>query len=174
MSLNAALLRGVNVGGRNKVSMTDLRACLERRGFTRVRTLLQSGNVVLDAGRQAGAPLERKLESEFEGELGLKVQVFTREHEELASLIADNPFAEFAALEPNHMVAVFLKRALEPAEAEALCAPHDGPERAHIAGRHMYITYPAGIGESRFKPPAQGTARNWSTVLKLAAMLGAQ
>jgi uncharacterized protein (DUF1697 family) len=169
--MQVALLRAVNVGGAGKLAMGDLRACCEGLGFADVRTLLQSGNVVFKAGALNGAALEQTLEAALEAILGLKTEVFVRDGAELGDIVAANPFPAFAKKDPSHLVVVFMKKATGAADRQAIAAATKrGPEEAKAHGRQVYITYSAGIGRSTLKLPVEGTARNWNTVTKLAAM----
>jgi uncharacterized protein (DUF1697 family) len=169
MSAQIALLRGVNLNGR-KVVMSELRALCEKLGCTNVRTLLASGNVVLES-KLAGAKLEEKLEKAIAAEFGMKTEVFVRSADELDAAIAANPFAAFAKKDPSHLVLIFQRAKLSAAEAKAVvAATKDAVEDAAVVGRDVYVTYPKGIGDSKLKLPVGGTARNWNTVSKLAAL----
>jgi len=173
-----ALLRAVNVGGRT-VAMADLRGLLGHLGFADPRSLLQSGNLVFDAGRQTGSALERMLEKEAARALNLHTDFLVRTATEWKSVIAHNPFREDAERDPSHLVLLALKSAPTKDAFNKLRAAITGPERAHLDGRNAYIVYPAGIGRSRLtlalierKLATRGTARNWNTVMKLAVMAG--
>jgi len=175
-----ALLRAVNVGGHGKVAMADLRRTLERRGFANVQTLMQTGNLILRDAPAQGGKLERLIEAELQAALGLTTDVFVRSASEWSDVIANNPFPEFAKDDPSHLVVVFLHSPVSECWLRAARATTRGPERVEAAGRHLYITYPDGIGRSRLRLPpkdsgqdARGTARNWNTLLKLAAALEA-
>jgi uncharacterized protein (DUF1697 family) len=177
-AVQLALLRAVNVGGHGKVSMAELRRTLERRGFADVRTLLQTGNVILRASPGDGRTLQRRLETELEADLGLKTDVFVRSATELAEVIAQNPFPDQAADDPSHLLVVFSNNPPSAAALADLRSSITGRERVHAVGRHLYITYPDGIGRSRLRSEprnadrgARGTARNWNTILMLAAAM---
>jgi len=174
-----ALLRAVNVGGRNLVAMSDLRALVESLGLTGVRTLLQSGNCVFDAGRAAPAELERRLERTAREKLGLDTELFVRTAAEWRDLVAANPFPAEAKSDPGRLLVYCLRDAPTRDAAAALAAAIAGRERAHVAGRHAWIVYPDGSGRSKLtgavverQLATRGTARNWNTVLKLAALAG--
>lgn len=167
MSLQVALLRGVNLGGR-KVVMADLRAACEAAGFTDVRTLVASGNIVLGA-KLKGEKLERKLEAVIAEALGLKTDVYVRDAAEMTAIVAANPFAAFAKKDPSHLVVYFMRAPPSAAEKTAIAASAKREEMKPGKGC-LYITFPDGIGESKLKLPKLGTARNWNTVVKLAAM----
>ena len=173
-----ALLRAVNVGGHGKVSMADLRRTLERAGFTGVQTLMQTGHLILRDAPADETKLQRLLESALQQGLGLTTDVFVRSPAELAEVIAKNPFASFAKDDPSHLLVVFHHTPFSNSWLRAAQASITGPESIEAVGRHLYITYPDGIGRSRLRLPPQddghdvrGTARNWNTVLKLVAAL---
>jgi uncharacterized protein (DUF1697 family) len=176
-SMNSiALLRGVNVGGRQMVAMSDLRNLLTKLGFGEARSLLQSGNLVFQAGDQTAAELEALLELETEKRLKIRTSYFVRSEKEWKRVISQNPFHKEAEVDPAHLVLMLLKDAPKPKSVETLRESITGPELVHVAGRQAYIVYPAGIGTSRLTNTAieaklgtRGTARNWNTVLKLAA-----
>jgi uncharacterized protein (DUF1697 family) len=180
MTTHIALLRGVNVGGNKKVAMSDLRDLLTQLGFDDPRTLLQSGNVVFRSDALTSSDLERLLDAEAEKRLGLKTEFFIRTPEEWKEVIANNPFPEEAERDPSHLVVMFLRKAPDARDVEALQAAITGREIVRAAGRQAYIVYPDGIGDSRLtitviekRLGTRGTGRNWNTVLKLGALAGA-
>lgn len=166
MTRQVALLRGVNLGKR-QVVMAELRAVCEAAGFTEVRTLLASGNLVLES-KLNGAKLEAKLESVILDGLGLKTDVFVRTAEDLDAMIAANPFKAFAKTTPTFLVGYFMRAKLTAADLAALDA-QGGPEEIKQGQNCIYIKFPHGQGPSKLKLPKGGTARNWNTVTKLAA-----
>ena len=179
MTTHIALLRGVNIGGKTMIAMADLRELLTQLGFADPRTLLQSGNAVFRSDKLTGAGLERLLEMETEKRLGLKTDFFVRIPEEWKEVIANNPFPEEAKSDPGHLLVVFLNRAPDAKDVEALQAAIKGREVVRAAGRQAYIVYPDGIGKSKLtmaviekKLGSRGTGRNWNTVLKLGALAG--
>lgn len=176
----AVFLRGVNVGG-VKVMMADLRAMAEWLGFVEVKTLLQSGNlVVADATGRTAGELEAVFEAAAKERFGRPIDFMIRTPAELSAAIAANPFPEMAKDDPSHLVVCFLKgKAPDVAAIAALNAAITGPERAAAAGRQLYITYPAGIGTSKLSSSLiekmlgkqRATGRNWNTVLKMMALV---
>lgn len=168
MTRQAALLRGVNLGGR-KVIMSELRAICEGAGFTDVQTLLASGNVVLSA-KEKGAKLEAKLEKLILDEMALKTDVFVRTNAELEAVIAANPFKAFAKTQPNFLVAIFMRERASAAEMKKMAETALLGEEVKQGDGCLYIKFPEGQGPSKLKTPKLGTARNWNTVQKLAAM----
>jgi uncharacterized protein (DUF1697 family) len=175
--VQVALLRAVNLGPHNKVSMSDLRDLLTRLGFEESRSLLQSGNLVFRAARPAGASLERLLETETEKRLRLRIESFVRSAKEWKGVVAGNPFTEEAARVPGHLLVMFFRDVLRTDAVNALQAAITGRERVRTEGKQAYIIYPDGIGRSRVTNAfiekqlgSRGTGRNWNTVLKLGAL----
>ncbi|WP_395647555.1 DUF1697 domain-containing protein [Terricaulis sp.] len=168
MTTYAAMLRGVNLGGR-KVVMSELRKVCEDAGFTDVRTLVASGNLVLGA-KLAGVELEKKLEGVIIDGLGLKTDVYVRTGAELQAIIAANPFKAFAKSDPSFMVVYFMRAKATAAEFEAMAKTALFGEETKQGKGCLYIMFPKGQGVSKLKMPKLGTARNWNTVTKLAAM----
>jgi uncharacterized protein (DUF1697 family) len=175
--IQVALLRAINVAGRQPVTMADLRNVLAGLGLHDPQSVLQSGNLVFDAGKQAGATLERLIEHELAKRRGLQTDVMVRSAAEWASIIARNPFQNEAAHDPARLVVVFLKSKPTADAFDALRDAVVGPEILHGEGRQAYIVYPDGIGRSRLtaalierKLATRGTARNWNTVIKLGAL----
>jgi uncharacterized protein (DUF1697 family) len=177
MIAHVALLRAVNLAGRNRVGMAALRACLEREGFQEVQTLLQSGNVVFGGGWLRGAALERRLEDAARSALGVDTPFVVRTRDEWDALVAANPFPREAAEDPGHLLLFCLKDAPPPGAEARLGAAVKGRERVRVDGRQAYLVYPDGVGRSKLTVTvierclgSRGTGRNWNTVLKLQAL----
>jgi uncharacterized protein (DUF1697 family) len=171
-----ALLRAVNVAGNGKVSMAELTKLLTKLGYGNVKTLLQSGNVVFTAKEKADAKLEATLEAAVAKALGANAAFVVRTAAEWDAIVSSNPFPEAATADPSHLVVMAFKSALKPADVTALQAAIAGRETVYAIGKNLYIIYPDGIGTSKLtnalierKLGVAGTARNWNTVLKLAA-----
>lgn len=178
MALTVCLLRGVNLGGHNKVAMADLRRLCADLGFENPQTLLNSGNVLFDAGRKAPAQLERLLETEARKRIGIETEFFIRTSEEWGELIAGNPFAREAIDDPGRLLAFVLKDPVGSREVASLQKAITGPEVVRGKGKHVYITFPAGQGQSRLTTAVidsrlgtRGTGRNWNTVVKIAHLV---
>ena len=174
--MHIALLRAVNVGGRAKIAMADLKVLMDDMGLEDGRTLLQSGNLVFRARGLPGDELERRLEDEAEHRLGLKTDVLVRTAAEWSRVIEANPFAREAADDPGRLLVLALKAPPVAGGLDALRAAITGPERIAGEGRHVYAVYPEGVGGSRLTTPlierrlgVRATGRNWNTVLKLQA-----
>jgi uncharacterized protein (DUF1697 family) len=172
-----ALLRAVNVGGRS-VAMAELRTLLAELGCGNPRTLLQSGNAVFTLKAQTSpTAFEAELEAQAQRRFGIPVAFMLRSAAEWRTLILGNPFVEAAQRDPAHLVLMALKGAPTAAAINTLRDSYKGPETIHVAGRDAYLIYPEGVGRSKLtnalierKLGVAGTARNWNTVLKLAAL----
>jgi uncharacterized protein (DUF1697 family) len=157
--------------------MSDLRDLITELGFSDARTLLQSGNLVFRGDGRGGAALEQLLETEAAKRLGLQADFLVRSGDEWKDVVARNPFPKEAKRDPSHLVVMFLKSAVNLKNANAAQASIVGRETIRADCRQLYIVYPDGIGRSRVsnvflegKLGIRGTARNWNTVLKLAAL----
>ena len=186
MASHIALLRGINVGGRNKVAMADLRDVVAGLGHSGVATYIQSGNVLFTSDETDTAALGKALEEAIASKLGVQPSVIVLSREELARAVRDNPYAG----EPNPKLvhAVFFRGPVPPGAAEAIEAGQQraaergsGRDSARIVGTTLFVHTPDGFGRSELalyllgrsaSPCAAGTARNWSTVTRLLALCG--
>jgi uncharacterized protein (DUF1697 family) len=172
-----ALLRAINLAGRNSVSMTALRDTATALGLQDARTLLQSGNLVFRSKLSSADTLERRLEDAAAKNLGVTTEFFVRTAAEWNAIVAANPFAKEAKSDPARLVAVVFKDTPDRAAVSALQQAIKGREKVVAKGREAFITYPDGQGRSKLTMAlierhlgTRGTARNWNTVLKLAAI----
>jgi uncharacterized protein (DUF1697 family) len=167
-----AFLRGINVGGHNRVPMTDLRELFAGLGYPDASTLLQSGNVLFGAGAADLASLTARLEREFEAMFGFASRFVLRTRDELADVAVRNPFPA-AVSEPAKLHVVFLAQA-PTAEAVGRLAPAP-PDQFVVDGPHVYVHYPAGAGRSKLKLDlgVAATARNWNTVTRVLSQMSA-
>ncbi len=172
-----ALLRGINVGGHNKLPMADLRACLEQAGYGDVKTYIQSGNVALSAPSCEPGDITGLIEKNF----GLTVPVVVRTKEELSAIIADNPFPD-AEAEPKFLMVYFCSAAFAEHAVPEFDHARFEPDRLAASktggsNRELYVAYNEGMSKSKLANnvldrhfDVSTTARNWSTVLKLHEM----
>ena len=170
-----ALLRGINLGARNRVAMPALRELLAELGYDDVRTLLQSGNVVLSGGG-SGARLERRLERAIAKHLGVDTKVVVRSRDELAKVVERDPLGRVAK-DPKRYQVSFLSARPAAARLRELEALDAAPERFAVHGREIYAWHPDGLQRSKLaaalsdgKLGVTATARNWNTVTKLLAL----
>ncbi|MDP9143194.1 MAG: DUF1697 domain-containing protein [Actinomycetota bacterium] len=171
-----ALIRGVNVGGRHKLSMADLRSTLFDAGFPDVRTHIQSGNLLITPSSDPRR-LAKTLEHTIEDGFGLEVRVITRTRRELEDIIARNPFLK-PGMKPSSLHAVFLESAPAAKRVADLDPDRSPPDRFVVSSKEIYLHYPNGSGRSKLnldyferKLGVAGTARNWNTVTKLLELL---
>jgi uncharacterized protein (DUF1697 family) len=170
------LLRGINLGPRRRVPMAGLRDLLSGAGFSEVRTYVQSGNVVLSTPLGPDE-LARECARLIEERFGFAVPVIARTRDELASVVAGDPFGELAN-EPKRYQVTFLASELEPAVADRVASLRAGRERVKVIGRELYTWHPDGVARSQLWAKLSserflgvtGTARNWTTVTSLLKM----
>jgi uncharacterized protein (DUF1697 family) len=170
MTVYVALLRAVNVGGTGKLPMTELRAMCEAVGGKNVRTYIASGNVVFESGKREDV-VKAALERALHAYAGKPVGVIVRTGQEMAAVLAANPFAAEA---PNRTVAIFLDQA-PPRDALAKVTGSQD-EKLALGKREIYVHYGQGMAHSKLKIPAAvaGTARNMNTIAKLAEWASAE
>ena len=166
-----ALIRGINVGRSKRVAMADLRAALGRLGFERVRTLLNSGNVVFETSVSAKSAAAR-IELAMEKEIGVTASVLVLTADELAAAIQGNRLTRVATNPSRHFVA-FLWGPVK--ELETIEKRNWGNERIAVGPRAAYLWCPGGLEtplvKAFYKAVGAGvTVRNWATVQKLHAM----
>jgi uncharacterized protein (DUF1697 family) len=170
------LLRGINIGPRNRIPMPALRELFTSAGFDDVRTYLQSGNVVLSSdadSERLAQECERRIAQAF----GLDVDVIVRTREELAGVVGRNPLKE-VAVNPKRYQVTFLQSELMPEVVDELAALAVAEAEQLIAvGRELYAWHPEGVARSKLGTRLAGrglgvkaTARNWTTTTNLLAM----
>ncbi|MBO9574256.1 MAG: DUF1697 domain-containing protein [Sphingobium sp.] len=162
----AAMLRAVNVGGTGKLPMTDLKRMGEEAGFEAVSTYIASGNLVFRSA-QGEKAVRAALEKALEVYAGKPVAVHVRTAEELADLVARNPFPDRA---PNRVVAILVDGPIPANAIEQARGRKD--EEIALGEREIFVHYGDGMADSRLRIPAgdEGTARNINTLTKLARL----
>lgn len=173
----AALLRGINVGGANKISMAQLRELVAGLGFLDVATHLQSGNVVFRAPDAEPAQAAAAIEAVIGERLGLNVPVLARTAAEIAQVVQAHPLRELAT-NPSRMLVVFLSAPVDRTRIGELDESSYAPDRFAAGEREIYVWAPNGVSETKltyaFWEKQLGgviaTARNWNTVERLHAM----
>ena len=170
-----ALLRGVNVGGRNTLPMASLSKVFTKAGCEQVRTYIQSGNVVFKADISSRDDFVDTISHAVEQKHGFRPAVALLTRDSLCSAIAANPYPE-TETEPKSLHVFFLENTPEMAriqDAKALLADSESIE---VIGQHLFLHAPNGVGRSRFAKGVEktlgmrATARNWRTVSKLAEL----
>ena len=189
MATHVALLRGINVGGRNKLPMADLRELVTSLGHTGVTTYIQSGNVLFSAAGTGNEETAEALETAIADRFGIWASVVVLSRDELASVLAGNPYPEEA--NPKLVHVVFLG-AEPPADlldrinaAQAAGAAKGSRDTVTAIGAALFLHTPDGFGHSdlaqklfriigtpseRKKPAVAATARNWASATKLLAL----
>lgn len=172
-----ALLRGINVGGKNKLPMKDLVSIFESAGCKNVVTYIQSGNVVFECATNVGR-LQDAIGAAIEKKFGFNPPFVLRQAAELEDALKKNPFLKARAKE-DELHVVFLSE--EPAR-EAIARLEQNrvpPDEFVVRGKEIYLRLPNGAGRSKLavapSHPQFGvvaTARNWRTVNKLFEMMG--
>ena len=172
-----ALLRGVNVSGKNKLFMGDLQTCLQKLGFAEVNTYLQSGNVVFDTVERDTEKLSATLMQRIKVDLGLDVVVLVISAKELYVMIASNTLIPLSGGDEKLFHATFLAEPVSSVKFEELELPSVAEERAILQGRAVLLHCPHGYGKTRLnnsyferKLGVAATTRNWRTVLALQAL----
>ena len=165
MTAYVALLRAVNVGGR-QLKMNDLKRIASKLGLGSPQTFIASGNLLFTS-EKGEASVKRKLETALGEHMGRPVEVMLRTAGEISKAVTGNPFAK----EPgNKVAAIFFDEALSAEAVET--AKNIEDERLALGEREIYVHYPSGQGRSKLKlgTKALGTARNMNTVAKLAEL----
>lgn len=169
MATHVVLLRGINLGSRNRISMPELRAALEDAGFKDVRTHLQSGNVVLTSSAKPES-VARKCEKLISERFGLEIPVVVRTGAELAAVVKRNPLAKVAT-DPKRYQVSFLSAKLPAKVVGELEAVAADSEQVVAVGREVYAWHPKTIARSKLWTKLAGkglgvtaTSRNWATV----------
>ncbi len=170
-----ALLRGVNVGGKNVLPAKELVALLEGMGLQNARSYIQSGNAVFQATEEDPAALSDNIGAQIEKSRGFKPQVIVLGLEELRQAIALNPFPE-ATSQPKTLHVFFALSVPPQPNTERLSNLESESERFKLIGRFFYLFAPHGIGRSKLAANVERalgvpvTGRNWRTVHKLVAL----
>lgn len=188
MPTHVALLRGINVGGRNRVAMADLRRVVAGLGHTDVTTYIQSGNILFSTAAADAAALAAELEQAIAAGLGVRPRVVVLSRGELSQALTDNPYK--SEPDPKAVHAIFLNATPGPevaaavTEAAAGFAQRGSRDTAQVIGRTIFMHTPDSFGRSDLailltKPSPPGapdltsTARNMATVAKLAELASA-
>jgi len=172
-----ALLRGINVTGKNMIKMETLRATFESLGFKNVVSYINSGNLAFDCSKSAEAKLVKKLEGAIKKDFGLSISVMVREQAHIADVLANNPFdSQYETHKQMHML--FMRDEMPTEKQAALAEIQTDREKFAVIGREIYAMLLDGVAESvvfkknfiegKLKTPITG--RNWRTVQKIAEL----
>jgi uncharacterized protein (DUF1697 family) len=177
MPVYVSMLRGVNIGGHNKIKMEALRALYESLGFQEPQSFIQSGNVVFRAKERNPTLLSKRITDAIEKKFKFRPAVLLRSVVELRRVITANPFADRKGIDPSKLAVSFLEVGLDAGIRAALVAMECAPEELCPHDRELYIYFPNGMARPKLSMPkverilkTACTARNWNTVQKLLEM----
>lgn len=173
-----ALLKGINVGGHKKISMQELRGLAETLGFTEVKTLINSGNLVLESGKITKVTVMHSLEKSIASHFGFPVDLIVRSKIEWKRYIRENPFSLVEKASPQSLHLGLSRGKLKAGVSTALVDRAVHGEKIVVVGDAIWIEFPEGVAKSKLTPRfldqsagSPVTLRNWNTVLKLCKML---
>jgi uncharacterized protein (DUF1697 family) len=172
------LLRGINVGGKNALPMKELVSILEGMGAVEVRTYIQSGNVVLQAGKEAAGRIASDLGNQIRRSHGFQPTALLLSRQDVRRAIERNPFPD-AESDASRLQVGFLADAPASPDLERLGDFRLESERFHLDGKVFYLHAPEGVGTSKLAANSERllgvpmTARNWRTICRLMEMAGA-
>lgn len=176
MKICIALLRGINVGGKNLLPMKELVAMLGDLGAQKVKTYIQSGNVVFVWKGKDTSQLSNQIRAEIKKRRGFDPHVLLLELNDIESVIQQNPFPAEAEADPKALHAGFLAAAPERPDLKTLESLKINSERFRLIGSVFYLHAPEGVGRSKLAAKSEKllgvpmTDRNWRTVLTLWKM----
>lgn len=181
MAIYIALLRGINVGGKNKIKMADLKRILTESGLKRVQTYIQSGNVLFESDETEGV-LRQHIEQQIETAFGFPISVVLRTEKELRAVTSECPFtkeqvaAVDAASDTESLYVAFLMDKPTDQDLERLRKYETDQEQYHILGRDIYLLFTDSVRNSKLATQMQklsspSTTRNWKTVSKLLSLI---
>jgi uncharacterized protein (DUF1697 family) len=169
-----AFIRGINIGRKNRIKMTDLKEVFESMGFKNVKTYLQSGNVIFNHNYGDIAEIAKDIEKEISKNFEFSVNVIIRTENELKNVVSNNPFIKESNIEIDKLHVTFLQDLPDPKIVLNLDINKDENEKFEVIGREIYLYLPNGyartkltnnVFEKRLKTIA--TTRNWKTTNKL-------
>jgi uncharacterized protein (DUF1697 family) len=172
-----ALLRGINLGGKNKVPMKDLTGMFVEAGCKNVQTYIQSGNVIFNAAPGVAARLADLISAQIAKRFGYRTPVVLRTRKQLGKVIANNPFLAAGAPEDTLHV-MFLAEVPSPPRVASLDPDRSLPDSFVVSGQEVFLRLPNGVARSKLtnawfdaKLGTVSTGRNWRTVVKLFEMM---
>jgi len=175
MTVRIALFRGINVGGRNRLPMKELKSIFECAGCSDVKSYIQSGNIVFTrAGTDDGA-LSRTLCAAIEAQFGFSPTVLLLPATALQAALAANPFPG-AESKPQSLHLWFMEDLPADADCDRMLALKTANEAFALRGRVLYLHAPDGVGRSKLAQRIEhllgvpATARNWRTATRILAL----
>ncbi len=172
-----SMLRGINVSGHKRIKMSQLQEMFEALGFEQVRTYIQSGNVVFEAGTNSAPDVSRKIEEKILSSFGFSVAVISKTPAELGKTLQDNPFLKKRGVDTSKLHITFLAKAPAETALKKLGALNAGSDQWQCRGSGVYLYCPNGYGTTKLSNNAlekvlsvTATTRNWRTVNQLYQM----
>ena len=172
-----ALLRGINLGPKNKIAMRDLSEIFRGAGCGDVRTYIQSGNVIFTGSSELSGRLPDLITAQIQKRFGYKVPVMLRTVGELRAVVRSNPFLKEGAVE-DILHVMFLADLPRPGAAKSLDPDRSPPDRFMVLGKEVYLLFPDGFARTKLtsayfdsKLGTIGTVRTWRTVTKLLELM---
>jgi uncharacterized protein (DUF1697 family) len=179
MPVCIALLRGINIGPHKRMKMEKLRACCEALGFKNVKTYIQSGNVICQAGKLSSDAAAKRIEAQITKEFGFSADVIARTSDEMKQVLEANPLLKQRGVDAQRLHVVFLPEAPSSESIKKLESIVLAPDLVRHKGKEIYFYFPNGVsGSSIWKHNLDrvlgisGTMRNWRTVNTLHQMAG--
>ena len=173
-----AILRGINVGGKNKIKMDDLRGAVERSGLKKVRSYIQSGNLVFESGVRSVPNLQNQIRATIEADFGLTVPVIVRSGKVFRETIEQNPWCEDPGIDPKHLHVTFFDQKPAKTKIDAVQQPAGSDDPFRCFESAAYIVCPNGYSNTKLtnaffesKLGVVCTTRNWKTCLAIQALL---
>lgn len=168
-----AFLRGINVGGKNKVKMETLREVCSEQGFENVKTYINSGNVIFETDNSDSQKLALKIEKAIEKEFSLSIKVIVRSIAEIEEIVKNNPFdGQFENDKDLHVF--FLDEEMPSEKRELLLSNNNENEQFAVQNREIFCLLRVSVLDSLMgkdyigkKLKVLATARNWRTVNKI-------
>jgi uncharacterized protein (DUF1697 family) len=172
-----ALLRGINLGPKNKIAMSDLAKIFNQAGCGDVRTYILSGNVIFKASSELSGRLPDLIKAQIEKSFGYKVPMTLRTAGEMRAVIRNNPFLKEGAAE-DILHVMFLADLPKPSAVKNLDPDRSPPNRFIVRGKEVYLLLPNGFAQNKLtssyfdsKLGTIGTVRTWRTVIRLLELM---
>ena len=179
MKTYIALLRGINVSGRKKIKMADLRAHLQELHFQNIRTYVQSGNVIFESMESSPVGVAAMVEKKIQEKYGFDVVALVKMRQELVQVLENNPFLKDRQEDTSRLYVTFLAEHPSRECLKKLEEINYSPEEFILDGKDIYFFSPLGYGKAKMnnnffeqKLKVAATTRNWNTINKLVDLAG--
>jgi len=179
MTKRVAILRGINVGGRRKILMADLKNLLNDLGFKTIKTYIQSGNVIFEAeDEESNHELASQIEESISNIFGYDVPVIVRNASQMNKSIQNNPFFKADLVDIDRLHLTFLKEIPGDENIDKISTYDFPPDKFEIVGDDVFLYCAGKFSDSKLtnaffesKLKVTATTRNWKTVLALAELI---